>query len=229
VVFNGPRTAFGRGRAESLPAWRAGLALNQWTAISGTTGAGGAPVDEFGCFTLRPDTSELFIALAGGHGYSDNRVVGLRLTDNAPAWALRSPGGDPSSSVTFDGAYNPDGKPASRHTYKHIHWSAARNRIVALGARYIYGDGPPQSPTVDGFNPDTNLWDAAGTFSNAPAGWYGEVLDASGDGWSFLSPALGARKWTAGCVAPGAWTRSVAGSSAWLGRTVRAPTTRPCR
>jgi hypothetical protein len=56
---------------------------------------------------------------------------------------------------------------------------------------------------VDGFNPDTNLWDAAGTFSNAPAGWYGEVLDASGDGWSFLSPALGARKWTA---STGAWS-----------------------
>jgi len=189
--FDGPVT----------PTWLQSQPLNTWVEIAGTSGAGGASIDAYSGMTLRPDTSELFIALAGGHqDSSDNRVVSLRLTDNAPAWTLRNP-----SSTVFaeDVAYYPDGKPSSRHTYGHLHWSATKQRLVTLGARFVFGQPGEQQPTVDTFNPVTNTWDAAGTNPNAPAGWYGEVLDANGDGWSFLTPALGARKWTA---STGAWS-----------------------
>lgn len=163
------------------PAWLAGRPLNEWFAIAGTSGAGGAVADTFSGFVVRDDTSEIFIPLAGGHGVTDNRTVSIQLSDDAPAWVLRNAS---STAFTDGAAYNADGKPASRHTYSTGIWCPQRNRIMVHGA-YGLGTMANTSRTVDGFNPDTNTWDAAGTWANIPSpiNIYSMCRGKNGDAW----------------------------------------------
>ena len=171
-----------------VPAWLTGKPVNEWFSIAGTSGAGGAAVLAFSGMALRDDTSEIYVAAAGGHlDSSDNRVVSLDLRQDSPSWVLRKA---PSASVTADAAYNSDGLPASRHTYHSTHWCAPRNRIILSGAEFVYGPGVVTYLTVDGFNVTTNAWDAAGTFANCNT--YGASVDNNGN---ILSVA-GFRKWT---------------------------------
>ncbi|MES2262104.1 MAG: hypothetical protein V4724_26585 [Pseudomonadota bacterium] len=208
----------GRFAPVVLPAWLAGKALNEWFPISGvgwnTSGYGGSSIDPWGAWADTPAGLLVIPAAGGHHDSSDNRVTSLDLKADAPTWTLRhaaSAGGD----VVIDQAYYLDGLPSSRHLYGQAHWSAVRNRVMTLGAQFVWGNGYGL-PNVDGFSLDTNTWDAAGTYPNSIAGWYGEVLDANGDGWAFLTPALGARKWTAstgvwsdpGVTVPAGWARS---------------------
>jgi hypothetical protein len=173
-----------------LPAWLTGKPLNEWFQIAGTSGAGGAAATAFSGMALRDDTSEIFIPAAGGHlDSSDNRVVSIDLRQDSPTWTTRAAA---SASVTADAAYNPDGKPASRHTYHSTHWCAPRNRIILSGAEYVYGGGVVTYNTVDGFNATTNTWDAAATFANIPSACYGAAVDNSGN----ILSVVGFRKWT---------------------------------
>jgi hypothetical protein len=162
------------------PAWMAGKPLNEWFEIPGTSGAGGAAVDAFSGMCVRDDTSEIFIALAGGHGQGyDNRVVSLDLRLNTPTWVTRKA----ASTVTAnDVAYYPDGTPSSVHTYTNIHWIPRRNRVMTIGRNGTYPNSYTFT-TVDGFNPDTNAWDAAGTWPDVPAGHYGFARGQNGDVW----------------------------------------------
>jgi hypothetical protein len=71
----------------SLPAWRVGLPLLQWTEIPGTSGAGGDAIDPWGALAENKATAELYIAASGGHNdSSDNRVVSISLMSDAPTW-----------------------------------------------------------------------------------------------------------------------------------------------
>jgi hypothetical protein len=89
-----------------------------------------------------------------------------------------------SASVQLDVAYYSDGKPSSRHTYRHNWWVPELNRVMMMGARSVYGNSYNYL-AVDGFNPDTNTWDAAGTWPDIfAAGHYGEVRDSAGNIWS---------------------------------------------
>jgi hypothetical protein len=166
------------------PTWLAGKALNTWFEIPGTAGSGGAAVDAFSGFAFSPERSEIFIAAAGGHfNSSDNRVVSIELAVNTPNWVLRQA---PSSAVQQDVAYYSDGKPSARHLYQTTHWVPALGRVMLMGARFVYGTAV-QFPTVDGFNPATNTWDAQGTWANVPSGAsYGSVVDGQGNVWTNL-------------------------------------------
>jgi len=163
------------------PAWLAGAAVGQWVEIANTAGAGGANT-AFSGFAYREDTNEILFAAAGGHGDSaDNRVVSLVLTADAPAWKLRSA---PSSLIARDVAYYPDGKPTSRHLYSSVHFVPEVNRLMLFGIKGAYGSAW-DFPTVDGFNLDTNTWDAPGTWGNMIPGHLGVVkVRATGEVWS---------------------------------------------
>jgi len=151
------------------PSWLENKSLNQWIEIPNTSGAGGAAVDAWGSLVLRDDTNELFILASGGHGDSaDNRVVSIRLTDDSPQWVLRN-APSPPSAVVFNVPYYTDGKPSSRHNYQHNHWVPGVHRLMMIGARAVAGSAWDYE-TVDGFNPDTNTWDPAGTWPTMPAG-----------------------------------------------------------
>ncbi len=154
------------------PAWLSGKAINQWVEIAGTAGAGGSAVDAFSGFAMNPNTNEIFIAAAGGHNdSSDNRVVSLRLMTDAPVWTMRSAS---SSNPTKDVAYYSDGKPSSRHLYSTAQFIPQVNRLMLFGERFAYGNAYTFG-TVAAFNPDTNAWDAAGSWADMPAGHYGAV------------------------------------------------------
>ncbi|WP_147373859.1 hypothetical protein [Massilia cavernae] len=149
------------------PTWLQGKPLNQWIEIPGTSGAGGAAVDAYNGIAYNELTNEILIAGAGGHMDSyDNRVVSLKLTDNAPVWRLRRAA---STQVRMDAPYYADGKPISRHLYSSMHFVPQVNRLMLFGVFGAYGNAYTFA-TVDGFNLDTNTWDPAGTWANMPAG-----------------------------------------------------------
>ena len=172
------------------PAWLAGRAANEWIELADTAGAGGAPVGDFSGFGLKESTGELVIAAAGGHGGSrDNRVVSLLLTADAPRWQLRKAA---SPTAPDNVAYNPDGQPASRHTYQSTCYVPSLDRIMLFGCNFT-APSAFQFPTVDGFNLNTNTWDPAGTYANmqSPVGYGMAVKDGAGNVWTSTL-----QKWT---------------------------------
>lgn len=180
-----------------MPAWLAGAAIGQWVEIPGTSGAGGAAANAYSGIAFNERTNEILIAAAGGHNDSyDNRVVSLRLTDNAPKWVVRSA---PSTSTLKDVAYYPDGKPTSRHLYATMHFVPQVNRLMLFGTRGAAGNAY-FFPATNGFNLDTNTWDPAGTWADIPSGSdFGAVmLRSTGEVWSVnlarWSPAT--KQWT---------------------------------
>jgi hypothetical protein len=179
-----------------MPAWMAGAALNQWIEIPGTAGGGGSGVFAYSGFAFNEQTNEILIAAAGGHGdSSDNRVVSLRLSADAPSWTLRMA---PSTTIQFDVPYYPDGKPISRHLYSSSHFVPQLNRVMLFGVTGAAGNAYSFN-NVDGFNPDTNTWDPAGTWAATPNGERGSVMvRATGEVWtnglSRWSPVT--RTWT---------------------------------
>lgn len=180
------------GPFTNTPAWLAGKKLNEWFQIPGTSGAGGTAVYAYSGMALKASTSEIIVALAGGHGdSSDNRVSSIRLDQDTPTWVQRM---KPSTQVVKDVAYYPDGKPSARHTYYTTHFVAQVDRLMVIGAQFVYGT-PPSFPTVDGFNMNTNTWDPKGTWADL-AGGYGKAQNSvTGDVWS--ASGLTISKWSA--------------------------------
>lgn len=177
------------------PAWMSGKALNEWFEIPGTAGAGGAAIDAFSGMAVNELYSELLIACAGGHlDSSDNRVVSLNLMADAPAWVTRMAA---SAAPAQNVAYYADGKPSSRHTNSSLHFVPQVNRLMMFGARSVYG-AAWDFAKVDGFNLDTNTWDAAGTWPDMPGGYGAAQIRATGDvigtGLTRWSPTT--QKWT---------------------------------
>lgn len=165
----------------SLPAWRRNLALNTWTEIPNTSGAGGSAVDAWGAFAIKPSNSELIIAAAGGHGdSSDNGVYSIRLSDDAPTWQTRKT----SSAPTADVLYYADGTPTSRHLYAHLHYLESLDAVLLAGCRYGYGGGTPTGPGMDLFSLVTNTYLSRYTFADIPDASYGVVKDGAGRIWT---------------------------------------------
>ncbi len=174
----------GAAGATGLPPWLADRPLFTWVPIPGSEGAGQARVDAFSGMAVRGDTGEIWIAAAGGgHDGYDNRVVVLRLTDSEPRWELRHAA---STLTAPDVSHYPDGTPASREVYHAIHWSPVARRVLLTGLRYTFPSNVT-FPTVDGFDPATDLWDAAGTWASMPTDpfhGFGMVQDGAGRIWT---------------------------------------------
>lgn len=165
------------------PAWRNGLALNQWVEIPGTSGAGGAAIDAWGALAENKATAELFIAASGGHSDSaDNRVVSISLMADAPAWVLRRAS---STNTQADVLYYPDGLPTSRHLYHHLHYLPSLNVVLLGGCRYGFGGNTPTGPGMDAFSLTTNSWLPRYTFPDiTPYNGYVIEVDGAGNAWT---------------------------------------------
>jgi hypothetical protein len=164
------------------PTWLQGQPLNRWIEIPGTSGAGGSAIDAYSGMAYNEGSNEILIAAAGGHNdAADNRVVSLRLTDDAPKWQLRMAS---STETQRDVAYYSDGKPSSRHIYQSMHYVPQVNRLIHFGLRAAFGNAF-NFAKVDAFNLDTNTWDPQGTWADAPPGEYGACLvRATGELWT---------------------------------------------
>lgn len=175
TMMNSPRTAHNRGRVLQVPAWLSAIAVGQVATITGTTGAGSAPVNFFCGMAWRPDTKEVYIAAAGGHGDSgDNRVVSANLSLDSPSWTIRK-AATSVGQINLGQPTNLDGTPNSTHTYTWGNrWVPELGRLMKFGSYATYNTVDTY-PNVHGFNPITNEWDNASTYPSPPAGWYGNA------------------------------------------------------
>ncbi len=155
---------------EEYPVWRAGLPVNTFASIASTssmnsTTANSGTINAWNGLAAGDHT--WYSALNGGHAdSSENKVIKIDLSADAPAWTVLNAGSPVPGA--FDDSYYPDGKPASRHTYYTAHVIEARNRIMTFTATALYGTGSAGNAHVDGYNLGTDTWDSAGTFTDAP-------------------------------------------------------------
>lgn len=194
------------GTLARTPAWLNGVPLNRWVEIPGTVLAGspGAPgenpadiyaisnrtIHAYSGMAFRDDTSEVWVAANGGHSdASDNAVRSIAIADDLPAWRLRCA---PSALADrlVDVPYYADGKPTSRHTYWSTHWSSIRGRVMLHRTRFAYGSAVSFNAS-NGFDPVTNTWDPARTWSD---GQTAQCRDASDNVWAMNGTSL--YKWT---------------------------------
>lgn len=153
-------------------------------------------MDAFSGFALREDISELACLACGGHSDSaDNRVTSIDLRSDSPTWVVRK--ASDWNGIEADVSHYASGSPVSRHTYRHNYWIPGINRYVTVGSRGSYINAY-FFYNVDAFNPDTNTWDAAGTWPNVlGAASFGVVKDGSGAVWTTALKKL---------LANGAWS-----------------------
>jgi hypothetical protein len=150
---------------------------------------------------FKSDTSEVIVAAAGGHhDSSDNAVRSIALEADAPAWQLRKAASAAADRVE-DQPYYLDGAPSSRHTYWSSHWVSAKQRVMLLGSRFVFGMAV-SFPTVNGFDLGANQWDPKGTFHDTDGGLTACCDDAQGVCWAIANDG-GLHKWDA---ASDAWS-----------------------
>lgn len=164
----------------SVPLWRQGLSVGTWYELSGTnlsavdpsptpSGAIGpvAKIVAWNGSCVDPLTSRVYLIGCGGHmDYAGNEVDMLDLEADAPAWVqLIAPS---ASGDVQSGDYYSDGRPSSTHTYNSQVFVPEVNRAMRFGSGARYSDGV-NAAVVDGFDPETNTYDAAGTWTSIPA------------------------------------------------------------
>jgi hypothetical protein len=164
-----------------MPSWLSGKAALTWIAIPNTkladaqqgfTSPGGekAYVCAYSGACVKEAGSEVFLAGGGHADYAGNEVYTLRLQDDAPKWVRRrNPTPVVYPSHLIGQAYYSDGRPTSRHTYWHIQFINARNRMFYIGGAAIWGNGNGTTLTVDAFDPERNDYEPAGTYASLPA------------------------------------------------------------
>lgn len=175
----------------SGPAWLEGRSLLEWGAISGTA-MNLVSSDGLGAGTLAYSGAtwrgaEMF-HFGGGHADSRyNGVLGLDLTDDAPAWRVA---GAPTAlaSRAYGVPYYTDGKPAARHTYYRLKYIPARGRLFLAPGVTNFRDTTEQAASIsiyqDAWNPDTDTWETQTTWPLPLTGGHAYTLDNSGRMWS---------------------------------------------
>lgn len=196
----------------------------EWLTISGTAmeavQTGTYPAGQVGGFDYEPaycgaamqhSLARLWFGPAGGHSDSCiNAVYMLDFLQDAPAWTRRRTFSTDIGWTAIDNGsshYN-DGKPAARHNYWQVHFIEARNRLMTFGAPSVYGNSNGSFDTVDAFDPDTNDWEAAGTYPSRTGIGYHEMpcwKAANEDVYYHTGPTGVLHKWT---EATNSWSSS---------------------
>ena len=213
-----------------MPAWRMNQSVGQWRQIASTAMAAApiavqtyptlgnsgpaSKVIAWTSFALDTRDSSLYSAANGGHqDYAGNEVNRIRLSDNVPAWT-ESLASTPAAQIVASATHYADGQPASRHSYYGEVVNEQRNRVMTLGgSRWGSGD---MVPTMDGFSPTTNTWDAARTFPDGLPELYalpGAAIvehKATGDIYAFAN--FNVLRWS---NASNTWTRLASATGAY--------------
>ncbi len=170
-----------------VPAWRVGLGINSIKNLASTAWPYQASIiNAWGGFAYVPELTTLVSPANGGHNdSSDNRVAILNFNAASPAWATVNQPTPDDGSRTPNVEYYTDGKPISRHGYRHCHYIPQRRRVMLFGGFGTFDSGLG-SEAVDGISIDTWAWDPAGTWSDLLSGrGYGQVvIPTSGNVWT---------------------------------------------
>lgn len=177
ALFNSASTltaALTTGRVHITPAWATG-AIGEWQAIPGTaqTGSGfpANPDSDIGSNARLTNSgmamqgATVWIAASGGHtDYHGNEVGSCDLSQPSPVWVTNKAASNPLPNGP---AYAADGAPAAAHRYWTPEYVASINRIFLTGTRFT-GDAGNVYDDTNGFDPTTNDWDPAGTWTDSP-------------------------------------------------------------
>lgn len=197
------------------PAWLKGVAIGQWVEIPGSSFARLGPsmtkppatwsgsdsdiIDAWNGLAVDRRTSTLWSCWNGGHNNIwDNSVNRLTLQANTPVWT-RMLAASNVSAVTQTSPRYSDGRPASSHSYTHLHCIEAMNRIVrfGVGAASMQGGFCPDCAS---YGIDTNQEDAINTIAPMPFQSYEtpwSVVSDPSTGNTYLAAYYTIYKWTA--------------------------------
>jgi len=104
------------------------------------------------------------IVWGGGHmDYSGNEVYVFDI--NTLVWTRLDEPSNPITENPPDGR-NPDGRPASRHTYNYLQYAPNVDRFFSLGFSAAYGAPSTDGHQVDAYNFDTLSWSPKATKPN---------------------------------------------------------------
>jgi len=121
------------------------------------------------------------IVWGGGHqDYGGNELYAFDV--NALQWQRLT---EPSTSITGDTDYYPDGLPTTRHTYDFTDYLPGVDRFCTAGGAAVWGSGAGRTPQIDCYSFGNVRWENYGTvpFSETGAGGVSAV-DAQGNLWS---------------------------------------------
>ncbi len=172
----------GGGGGGGTPAWLAGVAVNAWVEISGSSlsllAAGMTGTDPATQAAYRMDAwngyvlvgTDIYSVAQGGHtDYFGNEVNRIQLGTDAPAWAQVKASTAWASGLIVDGAgYYSDGTPAATHGYQNHHHIAARGWIVRVGSTAVPLNGGSNAECVV-YDIATNAYLAANTMPDRTA------------------------------------------------------------
>lgn len=164
------------------PAWLTAGSVLAYGTIPNTSGWGA--VEIYSGLSLREGGGVVQLAALPGGGHydsADNGVYAADLTADAPTVATLKAKTSTGNLVNAANYYA-DGAPSARHSYWFNHWVPEKNRYMMFGAKTqwaISPTGPTDSLKVDGFNPATGAWDAAGTNPDLPNAAQMSVRDPS--------------------------------------------------
>ena len=167
----------------NFPAWRAGAAALQWTAIASTSAPAYA-TDAYGSVVLA-GTKLVTVADGGHNDANSNAAASIDLSADTPAWTQLRASTWNGTEVDVD--RYADGSPPSRHTYGFSHFDPATNSIVMVGMRFAWGPNTPGGPDVGLFSLTTNQYLPRYTWPSLtpwPASGYGNAQDLDGNIWT---------------------------------------------
>lgn len=169
------------------PAWYAAANTSEWLALNGgaadtlsavnpcpanncsySSVEGQAGVIDDWCGAVASPYSLLICAQGGHLGYAGNEVYEFVFNTTSPRWHRRV---EPSSSQQENVAYYADGKPTSRHGYRHDCYIAAGTNGSRWYAPYGYsafGNSPGTFAPGASYVLGSSGYDPQGTFPNFP-------------------------------------------------------------
>lgn len=164
-------------RVDDRPAWVTALPLMTWAQIPNTRMDSILAPDPRGFSpktalaqcgaALREANSEMWL-MTGGHADGcSNAVYSISLESETPAWVMRR-GPTPTEQIQTDVHHYLDGRPTSTHTGWTVQYNQQRDLFMRFGVTAAYGSGGYNAKSLDAFDPVTNDWLPAGTFSDCP-------------------------------------------------------------
>ncbi len=120
-----------------------------------------------------------YLVWGGGHNdYNGNEVYAFPLYGSeSPKWFLLTKPSPPTMATPTSPsvAENPDGTPASNHTYALLQVDPFADRLVSMGLGSVFGSNGAEADQIRALNLATNTWEPASTHPSVSFGCVGSA------------------------------------------------------